>query len=535
MAAPEAAWNRLDVPWPASSATVALAATHPAVRWLPVLRRRCCIAGKRLSGTGLAAEGRVLRAVLYVYHSRLLRHRPFLALKQVDQCLKRLWKMSLVGCIETLAELIPKKNKSQAQADCLVPSQPMLETVALKVLGGCKLVLRLLDCCCKAFLLSVKHLCSEEFILLNTVASGLLSRLWIQYRCVLQSLMSLYSILSTSLHLVSETQQMPYIKGFTFPSDISNFLGVNISSEVKKQKVRMLTTKKPTSWVKKLFPTMPVAEVGKKRNFATCTSTVRNSTIPCPADIGEPVLVTRASRGKHLGFDVKSLLRPSRPPAQEVSMGINIASTPFKAKSASLSSRIAKLQHTGSLVQMVQAAASFGELSEALRKAIQWCKGNKFKPETYFLRNKLLKSNRLHHVEAQGYSLKKKLCCVKTSVRKCLLYGSQNARWPKQYRRAWFCQRRLKSSVCLKRTSKTVWQKPSEFSGVCKSSASPILPAYQDGPLTQEGCSNADTGSVKLSTAGTPKQLLLERSLGPVWKEATENMDIDSIFAAMGV
>lgn len=28
----------------------------------------------------------------------------------------------------------------------------MLETVALKVLGGCKLILRLLDCCCKAFL-----------------------------------------------------------------------------------------------------------------------------------------------------------------------------------------------------------------------------------------------------------------------------------------------------------------------------------------------------------------------------------------------
>lgn len=53
------------------------------MRWLPALRRRCDIAGKRLSGTGLAAEGRVLRAVLYVYHHRLLRHRPYLALQQV--------------------------------------------------------------------------------------------------------------------------------------------------------------------------------------------------------------------------------------------------------------------------------------------------------------------------------------------------------------------------------------------------------------------------------------------------------------------
>ncbi|NXN48066.1 NEPRO protein, partial [Rhinoptilus africanus] len=263
-------------------------------RWLPVLRRRCGVAGKRLSGTGLAAEGRVLRAVLYVYHNRLLRHPPYLALRQGKQCLKRLWQMNLVGCVETLAELIPKKNTPQAHAECLVPSQPMLETVALKVLGGCKLILRLLDCCCKAFLLSVQHLCSEEFILLNTVASGLLSRLWfvIQYRCVLQSLISLYGILSTSLHLVSETQQMPYIKGFTFPSDISNFLGVNAASEVKKQKARMLTTKKPANWLKKLFPAMPeaVSEVGKKRRFATCTGAVKNRSIPCPADIGEPVL-----------------------------------------------------------------------------------------------------------------------------------------------------------------------------------------------------------------------------------------------------
>ncbi|XP_030319965.1 nucleolus and neural progenitor protein isoform X1 [Calypte anna] len=533
MAAPEAAWNRLDVPWPASSATVALADGHPAVMCLPALRRQCGVAGKRLSGTGLAAEGRVLRAVLYVYHSRLLRHRPYLALKQVEQCTKRLWKMNLVGCIETLAGLIPTKKTSQAHAECLVPSQPVLETVALKVLGGCKLILRLLDCCCKAFLLSVKHLCSEEFILLNTVASGLLSRLWIQYRCVLQSLISLYGPLSTSLHLVSETQQMPYIKEFTFPSDISNFLGVDVSAEVKKQKARMLTTKKRTGWLKN-FPTLPeaVSEMGKKRSVAACRNAVKNFNIPCPADIGEPVLVTRASRGKCLGFDVKSLLRPSKPLTQQ---GIGMTSTPLKVKSASVSSRIASMQDAGSLVQMVQTATSFGELSEALRKVIVWCKGNKFKSAAYFLRNKLLKSNRLHHVEAQGCSLKKKLCCVKTSVRKYLLYGSRNTRWLKRYRGARFCRRRIRSSSRVKRTVKTLQQKPSEFYEVCENSTSLVLSPYQDGPPSWGGRSNAVTASVELSTVRTPKQPLLERSPVPVLKEATENMDIDSIFAAMGV
>ncbi|NXV56182.1 NEPRO protein, partial [Molothrus ater] len=263
-------------------------------RLLSALRRRCDIAGKRLSGPALAAEGRVLRAVLYVYHSRLLRHRPYLALQQVEQCLKRLWKMNLVGCLETLVGLIPKKNGSKAQADCLVPSQPILETVALKVLGGCKLILRLLDCCCKAFLLSVKHLCSKEFILLNTVALGLLSRLWfvIQYRCLLQTLVSLYSALSTVLHLVSETQKIPYIKGFTFPSDVGDFLGVNVSSEAKKQKAKMLTAKKSTSWMTKFFPAMPeaVSKVGKKRKSETCTSAVKKRSILCPVDIGETVV-----------------------------------------------------------------------------------------------------------------------------------------------------------------------------------------------------------------------------------------------------
>ncbi|NXQ32405.1 NEPRO protein, partial [Alaudala cheleensis] len=263
-------------------------------RCLSALRRRCSIAGKRLSGPGLAAEGRVLRSVLYAYHRKLLRHRPYLALQQVEQCLKRLWKMNLVGCLETLIELIPKKNASEAHAECLVPSQPMLETVALKVLGGCKLILRLLDCCCKAFLLSVKHLCSKEFILLNTLASGLLSRLWfvIQYNCVLQTLTSLYDALSTVLHLVSETQQTPYIKGFTFPSDINDFLGINISSEAKKQKAKMLTTKKSTSWMKKLFPAMPeaVSKAGKKRKSETCTSAMKNRSILSTVDIGETVV-----------------------------------------------------------------------------------------------------------------------------------------------------------------------------------------------------------------------------------------------------
>lgn len=132
-------------------------------------------------------------------------------------------------------------------------------------------------------------------------------------------------------------------------------------------------------------------------------------------------------------------------------------------------------------------------------------------------------------------SLKKKLHCVKTSVRKYLLYGPQHTRWPKQHLGARFCRRRIKSSAHLKTALQTGGQKPPELFGVCENISSLILPAYQDGSPSQEEHSNIDTGHVRLSTTGTPKRLLLEGSPGPAWKEAAENTDIDSIFAAIGV
>ncbi|OXB62552.1 hypothetical protein ASZ78_014498 [Callipepla squamata] len=178
---------------------------------------------------------------------------------------------------------------------------------------------------------------------------------------------------------------------------------------------------------------------------------------------------------------------------------------------------------------MFQTAVSFGELSEALRKAILWCKGNKLKSAAYFLRNKLLKSDRLHHVEARGCSLKKKLCCVKTTLCKYLLRGSQTTRWPRQYRGAWLFRRRAKFSRCSKRTLKTVQQKCCELFGEHGSGVSPTT-----RPSGRKRCPVLHTASVKLSAAGTPKQLLLKESPMSAHKDS-ENVDIDSIFAAIGV
>ncbi|XP_021567788.1 nucleolus and neural progenitor protein-like [Carlito syrichta] len=109
-------------------------------------------------------------------------HKPHLALRQVEQCLKRLRNMNLVGSIQDLSELFTSnENHPVTPKVCVIPSQPVVELVLMKVLGACKLLLRLLDCCCKAFLLTVKHLGLQEFIILNLVMVGLVSRLWYVY------------------------------------------------------------------------------------------------------------------------------------------------------------------------------------------------------------------------------------------------------------------------------------------------------------------------------------------------------------------
>ncbi|CAK6441653.1 unnamed protein product [Pipistrellus nathusii] len=76
-----------------------------------------------------------------------------LALKQVEQCLKRLKNMNLESSIQDLSELFSfNENRPVATKACVIPNQPVVEFVLMKILGACKLLLRLLDCCCKTLL-----------------------------------------------------------------------------------------------------------------------------------------------------------------------------------------------------------------------------------------------------------------------------------------------------------------------------------------------------------------------------------------------
>ncbi|XP_010969105.1 nucleolus and neural progenitor protein isoform X5 [Camelus dromedarius] len=320
-------WNRVRIPKAGSRSEVTVQDPSAALDLcIAAVIKECCLVTLSLKSQILDAETDVLCAVLYSNHNRMGRHKPHLALKQVEQCLKRLKNMNLEGSIQDLSESFSSnENQPVATRACVIPSQPVVEFVLMKILGACKLLLRLLDCCCKTFLLTVKHLGLQEFIILNLVMVGLVSRLWVLYKDVLKRLISLYEPLFGLLQEVSRIQPLPYFKEESSEFDVRAFC--------KQLKHKTIQATKH-SW----------------------------------KAIGTPC--------------VKSF------------------------------------------VQRFQEAETFIELSKEIQMAIQWCRSKKLKAQTTFLGSKLLKSNRLKHVEAQGYSLPKKLECLKTSVCNCLLHGS---------------------------------------------------------------------------------------------------------------
>lgn len=88
------------------------------------------------------------------------------------------------------------------------------------------------------------------------------------------------------------------------------------------------------------------------------------------------------------------------------------------------SEKVIGAPHAKGFVQRFREAESFTQLSEEIQMAVVWCRSKKLKAQAIFLGNKLLKSNRLKHLEAQGTSLPKKLECIKTSICNHLLRGS---------------------------------------------------------------------------------------------------------------
>ncbi|XP_044297912.1 nucleolus and neural progenitor protein isoform X2 [Varanus komodoensis] len=507
-----------------------------AVRCFSAVSKGCHSVYHLLRNEAMVAEQSLLHSIMYSFHYQMNHHRPYRSLKQVEQCLKRFKIMNLEKAIQDLVQAGPVKHNSENAEECLVPSQPVIEVVLVKILGGCKLVLRLLECCCTGFLLSVKHLCLQEYILLNTLVVGLLSRLWILFKGVLKSLGSLYKSLFELLQEVSNMQPRPYIEGFAFPSVINEFLGAPYS-EIKKKMPKALVMKKAgTGWLNRLFSgskpgslsTAVPKRVMKKMRRA------QNNT-----DIGKPVLVNRTNLDLEKEFDIKTLCRHPSPAMQENTKSRENPSG-SKRTPKSLSSKSLKAQHLRSFVPKLQEASSFRELSDTLKTTILWCKSNRLGSEAFFLGMKLLKSKRLQHVEAQGCSLRRKLGCVKATLCKYLQLTSCKWRPSQILRVQSHLRRRIKLSKkrrCNLKRSLFCIPPPETDTLLLENSLSCSLGQWSNDSSQVWTTENSHSNeTVEEQARGNASHLVKERSLSHRQKGATENSDdIDDIFKVIGL
>ncbi|XP_078246072.1 nucleolus and neural progenitor protein isoform X2 [Pogona vitticeps] len=524
MAAPggaEATWNRLVVPWPACSAAVAVPAQHVAVSYFSAVKKGCRHAANALTKKAVIAEQSLLHSILYSFRYQMSRHRPYQSLKQVEQCLKRLNLMNLEKPIQDLINLDSRNQESENPAESLIPSQPVIEVVLVKILGSCKLVLRLLECCCTSFLLSVKHLHLEEYILLNTLVLGLLSRLWILFRGLLKTLSSLYKSLLELLQEVSEIQPRPYIKGFAFPSDINEFLGTP-ASEIKKKMPRGFVIKQAGSgWMNRLFTvrkTAPQSLALTAAAPARVRKKMRSS--QNTLDIGTPILVKRTNQvlGKELKFDIKALCKYPNSALQNVKFRVEFP----ESKRRSTSPKSLRCQQLKPFVPKFQEASSFEELTDTLKTTILWCKTNKLGSEAFFLGMKLLKSRRLQHVEAQGCRLRRKLGCMKATLCKYLTL-SNCIRRPNKMLRAYWCLRKhhklLKQPRCVSKRTPT--NTPVFAKGQWSNSLPQVL---------------TDVTGSRTETTEEQDLVAVERNSTHIQRNKAENKDdIDDIFKIKGL
>ncbi|XP_032708104.1 nucleolus and neural progenitor protein isoform X2 [Lontra canadensis] len=397
-------WNRVRIPKAGSRSTVTI--PHPDAALdlcVAAVIRGCRLVTLSLKNQILDAETDVLCAVLYSNHNRMGRHKPHLALKQVEQCLKRLKNMDLEGSIQHLSELFSSsENQPVNTKACIIPSQPVVELVLMKILGSCKLLLRFLDCCCKTFLLTVKHLGLQEFIILNLVMVGLVSRLWVLYKGVLKRLTSLYEPLFRLLQQVSRIQPLPYFKDFTFPSDIAEFLGQPYFEVFKKKMPTAFAAKGVTKLLNKLFLTKEQSPGSSPETILRISKNAKQMRINTQnnVDLGQPIKNKKVFKEKSSEFDVRAFCKQLKHKATQET---NLKRSQSKLKATKHSSQKATgTPRAKSFVQRFREAESFIQLSEEIRTAILWCRSKKLKAQASFLGNKLLKSNRLKHVEAQG-------------------------------------------------------------------------------------------------------------------------------------
>ncbi|XP_049895864.1 nucleolus and neural progenitor protein, partial [Epinephelus moara] len=217
-------WKKVNIAFPSAVSVVSIPFSSSTELSVKALLAKNEEVRKLIGSEILEKEIQTLYALLYFPNTSFRFNKTFNALKQVKQRIYRLKHMKLDAALQELTEKCPntvQRKLSMEAGECDIPSQPMLEWLCLKMLGGAQVMSCTLRCCSRAFSLSRQHMKLEFFAFLIT---RILSRLWVIARAILVSLSTLYQQLLELLREVANAHPMPFLTDFSLPADMAQFL-----------------------------------------------------------------------------------------------------------------------------------------------------------------------------------------------------------------------------------------------------------------------------------------------------------------------
>ncbi|XP_016400819.1 nucleolus and neural progenitor protein isoform X1 [Sinocyclocheilus rhinocerous] len=517
-------WNKTCIQFPSAVSSSRIPFTDSSDILIESLLTDCEKVLTLLCSEVLQAEIRVLYELLYVLNNGFRQHKPFRALKQVEQCINRLKEMKLQAAVDDLKELCPDKFQRDAGAEvgeCDVPSQPMLEWLCLKLLGASSLLARTLERCTQAFILTRQHLLLSEFVVLNVVITSMLSRLWVFFRGILRALIPMYKRTTELLQKVSQSQPMAYLTDFTLPGDLKDFLCLSypdlLLEEGTKDPLRAKKGKQKSNFslLSRLFEgeghedgngeeereMMPIIAAGYDKGSSL--------------DLGAAVLQRRPDVSP-CGLDMKVVLQQSAKSTKRMSLEPEMKTD--------ISSQAAVFQKR-KFLKSLRKVSSFRNMAAHLKEMMHWCRSSKFHQERKHLAFLHLKCLRMESLEAEGVRVEKRLKRFKLKVQKALLL--QNT-LPQKHSSSFIALRRTRwhhgSFMARYRTAR----RRSAFSRKCSRPVKDFFVSLKHRPQQQ---SSKEEVSGNNKVPGAEEKMDSQTALQ---KPNVLNDDIDDIFASFG-
>ncbi|XP_026851666.2 nucleolus and neural progenitor protein [Electrophorus electricus] len=410
-------WNKVNLPCPSAVSSCQITFNDTTASITECLVAHCEDALQLLCSDVLRTEIRVLYEIMYVVNNSLRKHKPFRAIKQVEQCINRLNEMKLQRALQDVEELCPNKTQRDEGVEfghCSVPSQPVLEWFCLKLLGASSLVARTLDQCTIAFSLTRQHLYLAEFIVLNLVLTSMLSRLWVFFRGILRTLVPVYQRAIELRLEVAQCRPMAYLTDFPLPENLQAFLGptrADLLQEGHRTEPSGLERRSKPSLLDKLF------EAGERERPEEqgMSSVLASEGMESSTDLGRAVL----RRGPHHSpLDIKLMLQRIHGGSKQHAAEVTVSPAQWGVSK----SAVEKQKRT--LLKRLKAASSFSDMAVLLEDVMGWCRRWKLHQERRHLAFVLLRCRRMKALECEGISVQKKLRRTWLSVRRVMLKGT---------------------------------------------------------------------------------------------------------------